>query len=160
MALCPETPANSSTRLRMKRLPGPNSAFYGNKNLVGSIWENIRSDIMQFHVTAGGTIWSPSSGHITVAGGFEYRSEDYIQNDDPNSYDGNLTAIQFPLGRLVNARRYIWSIFGQADIPILGGQWSLPGLRSLEFIMSERQDYYSDFGSAAKPKFSHRMETD
>ncbi|MFY9988126.1 MAG: TonB-dependent receptor [Chthoniobacterales bacterium] len=133
---------------------GPNSAFYGNKNLVGSIWENIRSDIMQFHVTAGGAIWSTPAGDITVAGGFEYRSEDYIQNDDPNSYDGNLTAIQFPLGRLVNARRYIWSIFGQADIPILGGQWSFPGMRSLEFVMSERQDYYSDFGSAAKPKFS------
>ncbi|MGA7127588.1 MAG: TonB-dependent receptor, partial [Chthoniobacterales bacterium] len=133
---------------------GPNRAFYGNKNLVGSIWENIRSDIMQFHATAGGTLFEAPSGAITVAGGFEYRSEDYIQGDDPNSYDGNLTAIQFPLGRLINARRYIWSYFGQADIPILGNQWSWPGLRSLEVILSERQDYYSDFGSAAKPKFT------
>jgi iron complex outermembrane recepter protein len=133
---------------------GPNSAFYGNKNLVGSIWENIRSDIMQFHVVSGGTLYELPSGPITVAGGFEYRSEDYIQGDDPNSYDGNLTAIQFPVGRLINARRYIWSIFGQADIPLIGNQWSWPGLRSLEVIMSERQDYYSDFGSAAKPKFT------
>jgi iron complex outermembrane recepter protein len=133
---------------------GPNSAFYGNKNLVGSIWENIRSDIMQFHVVSGGTLYTLPSGPITIAGGFEYRSEDYIQGDDPNSYDGNLTAIQFPVGRLINARRYIWSIFGQVDIPLLGDQWSWPGLRSLEVVMSERQDYYSDFGSAAKPKFS------
>jgi iron complex outermembrane recepter protein len=133
---------------------GPNSAFYGNKNLVGSIWENIRSSIMQFHATAGGTVFSTPAGDITAAGGFEYRSEDYIQNDDPNSYDGNLTAIQFPIGKLINARRYIWSIFGQADIPIFGGQWSWPGMRSLELVISERQDYYSDFGSAAKPKFS------
>jgi outer membrane receptor protein involved in Fe transport len=27
-------------------------------------------------------------------------------------------------------------------------------MRSLELVMSERQDYYSDFGSAAKPKFA------
>jgi iron complex outermembrane receptor protein len=133
---------------------GPNRAFYGNKNLIGSIWENIRSDIMQFHAVAGGTLWDVPSGPLNVAGGFEYRSEDYIQGDDPNSYDGNLTAIQFPVGRLINARRYIWSIFGEADIPIFGDQWSWPGMRSLQMTISERQDYYSDFGSAAKPKFA------
>jgi hypothetical protein len=43
---------------------------------------------------------------LTVAGGFEYRSEDYIQNDDPNSKTGNLTAVQLPIGRLINAVRY------------------------------------------------------
>ena len=91
---------------------------------------------------------------LTSPAAFEYRSEDYIQGDDPNSYDGNLTAIQFPVGRLINARRYIWSIFGEADIPIFGDQWSWPGMRSLQMTISERQDYYSDFGSAAKPKFA------
>ena len=55
---------------------------------------------------------------------------------------------------LTNARRYIWSIFGEVDIPIVGGAWSWPGMRSLELVISERQDYYSDFGSAAKPKFA------
>jgi iron complex outermembrane recepter protein len=134
---------------------GPNSAFYNNKNLVTSIWEDIRSDIMQFHTVLGGTLYELPSGAITVAGGFEYRSEDYIVNEDPNSKDGNLTAIQNPVTENpTNARRYIWSIFGEADIPLLGGQWSWPGLRSLQFTISERQDYYSDFGSTAKPKFA------
>jgi iron complex outermembrane recepter protein len=137
-----------------EQFAGPNRAFYNNPNLIGSIWEDIRSSIMQFHTTLGGTLYETPAGAITVAGGFEYRSEDYIQNDDQNSKSGNLTAIQFPLGTLINARRYIWSIFGQADIPIFGGQWSWPGMRSLELVMSERQDYYSDFGSAAKPKFA------
>jgi iron complex outermembrane receptor protein len=134
---------------------GPNSVFDRNKNLVGSIWEDIRSSISQFHTVAGTTdLFDLPSGSIAVAGGFEYRSEDYIQNDDPNSKDGNLTAIQFPIGRLINARRYIWSIFGEVDVPLLGNQWSWPGLRSLQLTISERQDYYSDFGSAAKPKFA------
>jgi iron complex outermembrane recepter protein len=134
---------------------GPNRAFYGNKNLVGSIWEDIRSDIMQFHTVAGGTLYEAPSGPLTVAGGFEYRSEDYIVNEDPNSKSGNLTAIQNPVTENpTNARRYIWSIFGEVDVPILGGQWSWPGLRSLQLTISERQDYYSDFGSTAKPKFA------
>jgi iron complex outermembrane recepter protein len=134
---------------------GPNSVFDRNKNLVGSIWEDIRSSISQFHSVLGTTdLFDLPSGSIAVAGGFEYRSEDYIQNDDPNSKDGNLTAIQFPIGRLINARRYIWSIFGEVDVPLLGNQWSWPGLRSLQLTISERQDYYSDFGSAAKPKFA------
>jgi iron complex outermembrane receptor protein len=134
---------------------GPNRAFAGNKNLVGSIWEDIRSDIMQFHTVMGGTLYDAPAGPITVAGGFEYRSEDYIVNEDPNSKSGNLTAIQFPATENpTNARRGIWSIFGEADIPIFGGQWSWPGLRSLQLTISERQDYYSDFGSTAKPKFA------
>ena len=133
---------------------GPNRAFYGNPNLIGTIFENVRTDIMQFHTVAGGTLWDLPSGPITVAGGFEYRSEDYIANDDPFSKSGNLTAPQFPPGDLTNARRYIWSIFGELDIPIVGGAWSWPGLRSIEVTMSERQDYYSDFGSAAKPKIA------
>ena len=133
---------------------GPNRAFYGNPNLIGTIFENVRTDIMQFHTVAGGTLWELPSGPLTIAGGFEYRSEDYIANDDPFSKSGNLTAPQFPPGDLTNARRYIWSIFGELDIPIVGGAWSWPGLRSIEVTMSERQDYYSDFGSAAKPKIA------
>jgi iron complex outermembrane recepter protein len=133
---------------------GPNRAFYGNKLLIGSIYQDIRTDIMQFHTIAGGTLWELPSGAINVAGGFEYRSEDYVASDDPYSKSGNLTAPQYPTGPLTNARRYIWSIFGEVDIPIVGGAWSWPGLRSIELTMSERQDYYSDFGSAAKPKFA------
>jgi iron complex outermembrane recepter protein len=133
---------------------GPNRAFYGNKQLIGNIFEDIRADIMQFHTVAGGTLYDLPTGPLTVAGGFEYRSEDYIANDDPFSHAGNLTAPQFPPGDLINARRYIWSIFGEVDIPIVGGAWSWPGLRSVELTISERQDYYSDFGSAAKPKFA------
>jgi outer membrane receptor protein involved in Fe transport len=133
----------------------PNQAFDRNPNLVGSMWEDIRSDIMQFHAVAGTTdLFDLPSGSVAVAGGFEYRSEDYIQNDDQNSKTGNWAAIQFPVGTLINARRYIWSIFGEVDLPLLGNQWSWPGLRSLQLTVSDRQDYYSDFGSAAKPKFA------
>jgi len=137
---------------------GPNRAFYGDKQLVASIWEDNRSDILQYHLTAGGTLIELPAGPLTVAGGFEYRSEELIQNEDANSKNGNVAGFQFTVGQLTSARRYIWSIFGEIDIPIVGNQWSWPGLRNLDIQLSERQDYYSDFGSAAKPKFAIRYK--
>ena len=137
---------------------GPNRAFYGDKQLVASIWEEARTDILQYHTAVGGTLVDLPGGALTVAGGFEYRSELFIQDQDQNSKFGNITDPQYSLGRLANSRRYIWSIFGEADIPIIGSQWSWPGLRDIDLALSERQDYYSDFGSAAKPKIAVRYE--
>lgn len=137
---------------------GPNRAFYGDKLLVASIWEEARTDILQYHTTAGGTLVDLPAGAVTVAGGFEYRSELFVQGQDQNSKFANITAFQYSLGKLANSRRYIWSIFGEADIPIVGNQWSWPGLRDIDVALSERQDYYSDFGSAAKPKIAVRYK--
>ncbi len=41
---------------------GPNKVFYGNRQLIEQEPENIRTDIMQFHTTAGGTLWDLSVG--------------------------------------------------------------------------------------------------
>jgi iron complex outermembrane receptor protein len=135
-----------------------NRQFYGDKQLVINLWQDNRTDILQYHLTAGGPLIELPGGSLTVAGGMEYRSEDFIQNEDSNSKYGNVADYQFSLAPLTSGRRYIWSIFGEADIPILGGQWSWPGLRNLDVILSERQDYYSDFGSAAKPKIALRYK--
>jgi iron complex outermembrane recepter protein len=137
---------------------GPNRAFYGDKQLVASIWEEARTEILQYHVTAGGTLVELPAGALTVAGGFEYRSELFIQDQDKNSKFANVTDPQYSLGTLASSRRYIWSIFGEADIPIVGNQWSWPGLRDIDVALSERQDYYSDFGSSAKPKVAVRYK--
>jgi iron complex outermembrane recepter protein len=45
------------------------------------------------------------------------------------------------------------SAYAELTIPILGNKWSAPGARLLEIVLQERYDQYSDFGSAAKPKF-------
>ena len=128
----------------------PNRAFYGDKQLIASIWEEARTDILQYHLTTGGTLVELPAGPLSVAGGFEYRSELFIQAQDQNSKFTNITDLQYSLDKLANSRRYIWSTLGEADIPIVGNQWSWPGLRDIDVALSERQDYYSDFGSAAK----------
>jgi outer membrane receptor protein involved in Fe transport len=135
-----------------------NREFYGDKQLVINIWNDNRTDIFQYHLVAGGPLLDLPSGSVTVAGGLEYRSESYVQNEDPNSKFANVTDFQNALAPLASGKRYIWSIFGELDIPIIGGQWSWPGLRDIDVALSERQDYYSDFGSAAKPKFAFRYK--
>jgi len=135
-----------------------NREFYGDKQLVINIWNDNRTDIFQYHLVAGGPLIDLPSGSVTVAGGLEYRSESYVQNEDPNSKFANVTDFQNALAPLASGKRYIWSIFGELDIPIIGGQWSWPGLRDIDVALSERQDYYSDFGSAAKPKFAFRYK--
>jgi iron complex outermembrane receptor protein len=87
-----------------------------------------RTDLVNWILKAGGTLYQLPAGALSVAGGLEYRSESLVQVNDVNSLNNNM--------------------------PILGGKWSWPGARSLEIIFSERYDDYSDFGSAAKPKIA------
>ena len=127
----------------------PNAAFYPFLRTVQT--EDNRSDIIQYTVRAGGTVWSLPSGDLTAAGGYEFRSESLIFSNDVNSRNGNIASADFG-GKLLSARRWINSVYGELDIPLLGDQWSWPGLRSLQVVLSERYDNYSVFGSAAKPK--------
>ena len=90
---------------------GPNRNFYGDRQLVASIWQEARTDILQYHTTMGGTLVDLPAGALTVAGGFEYRSELFIQDQDQNSKVGNNTDPQYSLGRLANSRRYICGAF-------------------------------------------------
>ena len=80
-----------------------------------------------------------------------------IQSNDTNSEFNNITSGSFA-GRLLSARRYIRSAYGELDIPLVGEKWSWPGLRNVDIVFSERDDDYSDFGNAAKPKFAIRYK--
>jgi iron complex outermembrane recepter protein len=104
-----------------------------------------RTDLVDWILKAGGTVWELPAGALTAAGGLEYRSESLIQVNDPNSRNSNVTSPSFA-GQLVNGRRFIQSVYGEATLPILGGKWSRPGARTLEVVFSERYDHCSDFG--------------
>jgi iron complex outermembrane receptor protein len=127
----------------------PNAIFY--PFLRTSQFEDNRTDLEQFVLRAGGTVWALPSGDLTAAGGIEYRHESYIQSNDVNSRNFNITSADFA-GKLFSARRWVQSIYGELSIPIFGDRWSWPGMRDLEVILDERLDNYSQFGSSAKPK--------
>jgi iron complex outermembrane recepter protein len=167
---------NSINRIKLQEaldgtLPGFEGQFFNpfndesvsspNKELVDAIRTqqilDSRTDLVNWILKAGGTVWDLPAGALTVAGGLEYRSESLVQVNDNNSRNNNITAPDFP-GPQLSARRYIHTAYGQVDLPILGGAWSWPGARALEVIFSERYDDYSDFGSAAKPKVAIRYK--
>jgi iron complex outermembrane receptor protein len=129
----------------------PNAIFY--PYLRTSQSEDNHTDLIQYRLLTGGTLWSLPSGDLTVAGGLEYRSESLIQSNDVNSRNFNITSDDFP-GHLLSSARWVQSMYGELSIPILGDRWSWPGLRSLQVILDERLDNYSAFGSAAKPKIA------
>jgi iron complex outermembrane recepter protein len=116
-----------------------------------------RTDLVNWIVKAGGTVWDLPGGPLTAAGGLEYRSESLIQVNDNNSRNFNINVGDF-LGPQPSARRYIQSAYGEVTLPILGGKWAWPGARLLEVVFSERYDNYSDFGDAAKPKVAVRFK--
>jgi len=137
---------------------GPNSQFYGDKNLVTSIWQDNRTDLVDWLLRFGGPIAHLDNGDLTVSAGYEYRSQDFIQNEDDNSKFGNVLDYQFTVGKLTSGRSYLNSLFFEADVPILGNKWSWPGARTIDAVFSYRWDDYSEFGSAEKPKFAIRWK--
>jgi iron complex outermembrane receptor protein len=133
----------------------PNRQFYDPLRTEQVL--NNRTDIVQWTIKSGGTVVELPSGPLTIAGGIEYRSESLIQGNDHNSEIDNITSGDFQ-GELLSARRYIRSIYGELDLPLVGEKWSWPGLRNLDLVFSERDDDYSDFGNAAKPKLAIRYK--
>jgi outer membrane receptor protein involved in Fe transport len=150
------------------RLPGHIGQFYDpftdqmfsnkiNGSLVDAIrteqFQNARTNILTWNVHAGGTLIDLCSGPLTLAGGLEYRSQELIIANDPNSVNRNIIEGNF-LGKGTTGRRYVRSGYIQASIPIFGEKWSWPGLRSLQVVVSERYDDYSLFNSSAKPQIA------
>jgi iron complex outermembrane receptor protein len=127
----------------------PNQVFY--PFVRGTQQEDNHTDLIQYRLLTGGTLWALPSGDLTAAGGLEYRSESLVQSNDNNSRNFNTGAADFA-GKLLSSARWVQSIYGELNIPVLGDRWSWPGLRSLQVILDERLDNYSHFGSAAKPK--------
>ncbi|HEY0793944.1 MAG TPA: TonB-dependent receptor [Chthoniobacterales bacterium] len=133
----------------------PNQQFYN--AIRTQQLEDSRTSLLQATLRLGGTVYELPSGPITIAGGVEYRAEELINSNDINSRNNNITSADFQ-GKLLSARRYIKSAYGELDFPILGDKWSWPGARALDVVFSYRYDDYSTFGEAAKPKVALRYK--
>ncbi len=133
----------------------PNARFYN--AIRTQQLEDSRTDLIQWVLHTGGTLVEIPSGPISLAGGLEYRSESLINSNDINSEFNNITSADFA-GKLLSARRYVRSAYGELDVPLLGGKWSFPGARNLDLQIAYRYDDYSTFGDAGKPKFTLRYK--
>jgi iron complex outermembrane recepter protein len=132
----------------------PNQAFM--KAINYTAHTEARTNLVQWTIRSGGDLFYIPAGAVTAGGGLEYRSDDYIEINDPQYIAGNITGSGFKQN--ATGKDYVKSFYGQLTIPILGGQWSWPGARLLEVEMSGRYDDYSSFGEAYKPKITIRYK--
>ena len=130
-----------------------------------------RTKLTSFNFKAGGELFQLPAGPVILGFGAEYRPEEFIASNDPNSHTTHVVSTPllsnlivsnilspFLPGQLTVGRRAVTSAYGQVTIPILGGKWSWPGARLLEAGIDWRYDRYSDFGEVAKPKFALRYK--
>jgi iron complex outermembrane receptor protein len=110
-----------------------------------------RTALTLLTIRGGGELFDLPAGPLTVGVGGEYRIDNYVQVRDQNSTNFNVVAFGGGNG---GGEDYVWSGYGELTIPVLGGKWSVPGVRSLQVVLAERFDSYSSTGGIWKPKIS------
>jgi outer membrane receptor protein involved in Fe transport len=119
------------------------------------IFEQARSSLAIWSLKTGGELFSLPSGAMTLGLGLEYRDDKIINRKDIYTQNSDVPGLG---GVNDSGQRWIRSGYYELAVPILGDKWSFPGARLLEVVVAQRYDEYSDFGSAAKPKFSFRYK--
>ena len=98
------------------------------------------SSLWSIDAKASGDLFLLPGGEVRVAFGGQYREESFkntVVSSDTVDRD---------------AKRDVYALYGEALIPIIGSENSLPGIDRLELNISGRLDDYSDFGSTFNPK--------
>jgi iron complex outermembrane receptor protein len=119
------------------------------------IFDQARSSLAIWSFKAGGELFSLPSGAMTLGLGLEYRDDKIIDYKDIYSQSNDVFGVR---SKGSNGRRWVRSGYYELTVPILGDKWSFPSARLFEIVVAQRYDEYSDFGSAAKPKFSFRYK--
>ncbi|MBL9201753.1 MAG: TonB-dependent receptor [Opitutaceae bacterium] len=148
--------------------------------LTNSLYDDFvregRTQLANWDLRVNGSLFDRFwGGPIGVAGGAEFRWEDYKDwrppyaglnpanapyngnpNDPTNLFFGPLENDFLAVSPNVNlyASRTIASAFGEVLVPFVGRGNRQPWARALELTVAGRVERFSDFGSTAKPKFS------
>lgn len=111
-------------------------------------------------------LFSWRAGDVGFAFGAETRRETQHDERDPRvngtvTYTNSVTGITYPSDLFgvsptpsTQGARSVSSAFGELSVPLVGNDMSVPLVRSLDLQLAGRAEYYSDFGSVAKPKIA------
>jgi len=114
-----------------------------------------------FHAT-GDVLNLWGGNKISAAFGAEFRYEAYDNYLPPysglNPAGSGLPAnaddfLSDPATSDTHGDRHVTSEYAETVVPVVGHQFTLPLVKSLEFTASVRQEHYSDFGDTTRPKF-------
>lgn len=110
---------------------------------VGTSWTaTLRAD---------GPLFALPAGDVRLAAGGEYRFERYV--DLGGTID---TATLTPVASApiaLHAPRRIEAGYAELQVPVFGGDATVPGFHRLTLSAAVRTEHYSDFGRATNPKF-------
>ena len=98
-------------------------------------------------IKADGPLFDLPGGEVKMAIGANYTSYRFlIQQQVQNQTNPTIAFLSDP------EARQVWAVFSQLNVPIIGENNSLPGVRKLELEGSWRHDQYSDAGGTSNPK--------
>ena len=100
-------------------------------------------------LTVSNSIYQLSAGPVAVAAGIEGRRENLQQSSSDFSATGDVLGSGGAWPSLAPARRNVFSLFGELNLPLATG---------LEFNLAVRYDDYSDFGGTTNPKLTLRWQ--
>ncbi len=104
-------------------------------------------------IKADGPLFDLPGGQVKMAIGANYSSYRFlIQQQVQNQSNPTLAFLSDP------ESRQGWAGFSQLNVPIIGDNNALPGIRKLELEGSWRHDQYSDVGGTSNPKVAFNWE--
>ncbi len=115
--------------------------------ITGQANDNRATNYADFKLA--NTVYDLPSGPIAVALGVEGRRESLEQSNSDFIISGDALSTGGAVATLPAARRTVWSLFGEVNVPIV---------RTFEANVAVRYDHYSDFGGTTNPKVTLRWQ--
>ena len=126
-------------------LQGPQTTAEG---IFGVFYQNSRNKFYDFLPKIDGSLFTLPGGNVRIAVGGEFTRTDYHQQSD---YTLNPTT-SLVVFRLANSHRNVYSVFGEAYVPIFGPDNATTLFQKLDLSIAIRHDKYSDVGATTNPK--------
>lgn len=106
-----------------------------------------RNRVETVNALVDGVVMALPGGALKLAAGANYRRET-LRNRNA-AFRSGLTPTE---SALTFRTREIQAAFFEVRVPLVGGDFTLPGLRRLELSVAARLEDYSDFGTTTNPK--------
>jgi len=114
-----------------------------------------RFDSRSVALRADGPVFTLPAGDIRLALGAEYRREHYRARS--LSDISSLAPVE-NLNPELPGPRHVRSAYAELNVPLVGGDTAMPGLRQLDLSLAARVEDYSDVGRTTNPKIGLRWE--
>jgi len=104
----------------------------------------------EFGINADGPLFDLPAGTVKAAFGATYTYGNYLSQTTGTNANND----QIPTFTSTASNRNSESVFAQIDIPLVGGDFTLPLVQKLDISASIRYDKYDTFGDTRNPKIS------